>query len=267
MMLTQRWLFRRERYRPAHETINTRLYEVARIGGRRATEFVRTHHYSGTGVYDRYSFGLFHAGHMVGVAIFSHPVHEGILSIFPGTVRQSMELGRFVLLDEVPGNGESWFLRQCFRALRTVEDMKTGAPLNPQGIIAFSDPVPRVADDGRVVTPGHRGVIYQAFSATYLGRATPRTLRLWPNGRVVNSRRMQKIRSGEKGWLPASEEIRSFGADEPWEDRAAWLNHWLGRLTKKLPHPGNYKYAWGLSHAARLRLPASLPYPKSVGIY
>lgn len=264
-MLTQRWLFTESRYRPAGECIDPRHYEVAAIGSGTANAFVKTHHYSGTAVYDRYRYGMFRAGRLVGVAIFSHPTNERILSVFGShDVRRSMELGRFVLLDEVPGNGESWFLGQCFRELRRAIDYKTQAPLRPHGVIAFSDPVPRRDRVGRLVMPGHRGAIYQAFNGVYLGRATRRTLYLWPNGRCVNSRRMQKIRSGEQGSKSAIEEFLSFGADEPWEDRNAWMKHWLEQLTTKLPHPGNYKYAWALTNEARASVPKSLPYPKDV---
>ena len=265
---TQRWLFRRERYRPAGECINPRLFDVAPIGARQAKEFVTTHHYSRTPPgYDRYSFGLFRAGELTGVAIFSHPTmaNHHMTDMFGGGLRQSMELRRFVLLDSVEGNGESFFLNHCFRMLRNVPDLRSGERLRPQGIVAFSDPVPRRGEDGELLTPGHRGIVYQASSAIYMGRATARTLHLWPNGVVVNSRRMQKIRAMEKGWRPAVEEFRSYGADEPWEDRRAWLRFWLDKLTTQVHHPGNHKYAWGMSHAARTRLPASLPYPRQIG--
>jgi len=39
-----------------------------------------------------------------------------------------------VLLDSVPGNGETWFLARCFEQLRTSDLI---------GVVTFSDPVPR----------------------------------------------------------------------------------------------------------------------------
>jgi hypothetical protein len=262
-VLTQRWLFKQDRYRPAGEVINPGEYEGTAIGSAVANAFVRTHHYSGTPVYDRYRYGLFHHGKLAGVAIFSHPTNDRSIAMFgAAATRRSMELGRFVLLDEVPGNGESWFLGQCFRLLRLEHDIKTGDPLRPHGVIAFSDPVPRRTSEGIMVMPGHRGVIYQAHNGIYLGRSTKRTLYMWPNGRVVNSRRLQKIRGNEAGAGPAVAEFREFGADEPWDDRRAWLRHWLQRLTSKVQHPGNFKYAWGLDRAAKASLPRGLPYPK-----
>lgn len=266
--LTQRWLFGRERYRPASERIDPRLFDVALIRACDAKAFVKTHHYSRTAPgYDRYSFGLFRAGQLAGVAMFSHPTMPtaSMLTTFGGEMRQSMELSRFVLLDSVEGNGESFFLNHCFRMLRNAKDLRSGLKLKPQGIVAFSDPVPRKDGQGGVLTPGHRGIVYQASSAVYVGRATARTLHVWPSGIVVNSRRMQKIRALEKGWHPAVEEFRSYGADDLWDDRRAWLRHWLEQLTTKVYHPGNHKYVWGLSHAAKLHLPAGLPYPRQLG--
>jgi hypothetical protein len=196
---------------------------------------------------------MYRGGELVGVAVYSYPVNESVFKPFGGTARDSIELGRFVLLPDVPGNGESCFLGRTFAALRKLE---------LRGVVSFSDPIARRSASGVTVFPGHIGTIYQAHNGTYLGRATPRTLRLWPDGRVVSSRRMQKIRSGEKGALPAIEEFRSYGADEPWDDRSAWMNHWLGKLTRRLPHPGNHKYGWALDR--RIQLGISLPYPKAM---
>ena len=54
-----------------------------------------------------------------GVAVFSHPCNDRVLtSVFPGRATDSVELGRFVLLDEVPGNGETWMLFHAWRPAR-----------------------------------------------------------------------------------------------------------------------------------------------------
>src|SRR5206468_2839829 len=90
----------------------------------------------------------------------------------------AVELGRFVLLDEVAGNGETWFLARCFEQLRG----------RVVGVVSFSDPIPRTAINGREVFPGHIGGIYQAFNGRCLGRGTPRTLRLLPDGTVFSDR-------------------------------------------------------------------------------
>jgi hypothetical protein len=84
-------------------------------------------------------------------------------------------LGRLVLLDEVPGNGETWFLGRCFACLR-----REGLA----GVVLFSDPCRRLNREGVQVFGGHVGTVYQAHNAVYLGRGTPRTLALLPDGRV-----------------------------------------------------------------------------------
>jgi hypothetical protein len=128
----------------------------------------------------------------VGVADFSHPCHDRLLtSVFPLSPSESVELGRFVLLDHEPANGESWFLARTFECLR-----RKGLA----GVVSFSDPVPRTASDGTIVHRGHTGICYQAPASTYLGRTEDRTVRLLPGGTVVNDRAIQKIRAGEQGW-------------------------------------------------------------------
>jgi len=49
-----------------------------------------------------------------------------------------VELGRSVLLDSVPGNGETWFLARCFEQMRKSDLI---------GVVTFSDPVPRKSPD------------------------------------------------------------------------------------------------------------------------
>src|SRR5262249_3474031 len=126
-----------------------------------ARGFVETHHYSASYPAARWRFGLYCHGRLVGAAVFSHPSNDRTLTaVFPGKPTDSVELGRLVLLDEVPGNGESWFVARCF------EQLKADGIL---GVVSFSDPMPRARVDGPVVMPGHVGTVYQALSAAYLG--------------------------------------------------------------------------------------------------
>lgn len=130
------------------------------------------------------------------------------------------------------------------------------------GVVSFSDPVPRTSATGNFVFPGHVGLIYQASNATYLGRATPRTLRLLPDGRVLSDRALQKLRAGERGWHYVANLLEQFGVPPLSEDRPRWLATWLPRITRSLRHPGNHKYAWILPPRHRRHLPPSRPYPK-----
>ena len=72
-----------------------------------------------------------------------------------------------------------------------------------------------VAVDGRVVLPGHVGVVYQALGATYTGRGRSQTLRLLPDGSALSGRAVAKIRSGERGWRYAVEQLVAAGARAP----------------------------------------------------
>lgn len=239
---------------PAAGFIRTQDYDVAEIPEDRAKAFVLQHHYSGSYPAARRRFGLFELGNLVGVAVFSHPCNERTITNVFGCVKASdgLELGRFVLLDHVPGNGESWFLARCRERLKR----------DFVGIVSFSDDMPRLNEAGIPCFAGHIGTIYQASNAAYLGRGSSRTLRLLPDGRVMSERAISKIRSGERGLDYSVEILRSFGADrcpDVDEERRPWLSYWLHRLTRTVSHPGNLKYAWSFSKNVKLR---SLAYPK-----
>lgn len=60
--MNQRWLFRRDSYRPTAEPINTAAHEVAKIDDDTTPKaFVLTHHYSGSYPAARRRFGLYKA--------------------------------------------------------------------------------------------------------------------------------------------------------------------------------------------------------------
>jgi hypothetical protein len=258
--MNQRWNEGRASYRPAGEVIKTSDFDVAEISGDRiAREFVQKHHYSGTYPAARFRFGLFKAGELVGAAVFSHPVSDRVLTkVFPvSDPKLAVELGRFVLLDNVAGNGETWFLARAFELLR-----KHGLA----GVLSFSDPLPRSTADGSIVLPGHVGTIYQAHNGVYLGRGDARTLKILPDGRSFNHRAEQKIRRREAGWRYAAGQLEAHGAAplEAGADPLLWLETWIPRLTRALRHKGNHKYAWPLDRAMRRILRQVAPYPKTI---
>jgi len=263
----QRWRDRRDSYRPAGEVIRTADYDVAEIpDDTTAKRFVVDHHYSATYPAARWRFGLYRRAELVGVAVFSQPVNNASLtSVFPGSARDSVELGRFVLLDDVPANGETWTLARCFDLLR-----REGVV----GVLSLSDPAPRTSTEGATVFPGHIGNIYQALNGVYLGRSRRRTLRLLPNGTVFSERAGSKIRQGHRGWRYAVDQLVAAGAERPpasmtaAQDLERWLAAWLPLVTRPLPHPGNHRYAWAVDRRARRHVlgvaegAGALPYPK-----
>lgn len=252
----QRWRSRQGSYRPLGEPINHRAYEVAPIvGDGDAKAFVVRHHYSGSYPAARVRIGLYRASELVGVAVFSVPANALALDPAPGDRHSRAELGRFVLLDDVPSNGESWFLARCFEILR-----RTGYT----GIVSFSDPVARLSADGSQVFPGHIGTIYQATNAIYLGRSRPAKVLLLPDGSLIHPRALAKIRKRDQGWRYAAALLEAHGAAPLGEvaDPCVWLDRWLPRLTRRMSHGGNCKYAWALHKRDRKHLPPSKGYPK-----
>ena len=255
--MNQRWRLGRDHYRPPREVINPRLYEVEEIpDDTTAKAFIVRHHYEHSFPAARFRFALHRKGTLAGVAVFSHPMNDRVLtSVFPGDAKESVELGRFVLLDQVPGNGETWFLARAFRVLKRKGII---------GVLSHSDPLPRRSSKGHVVKPGHIGTIYQAKSGRFIGRASPRTEYLLPDGTVFSRRALQKIRNQEQGWRYASKILVRHGAEPlgAGEDPRTWLELWLPRLTRRRRHPGNFKYVWPLDRRIRRDLPKALPYPK-----
>ena len=258
--MNQRWLFGRDSYRPPAEVIRSAEYDVAPLEELAAKAFVTSHHYSGSYPAARFRYGLHRRGRLVGVAVFSVPMRWEVFKPLPFAGRESVELGRFVLVDEVPGNGETWFLARCFEQLRTK---------GLRGVVSFSDPIPRTTLDGRRVFPGHVGTIYQAHNGAYVGRGRADTLRLLPDGRVLSRRAISKIRNGEQGLHYASAILESHGAAPlGGQDPRAWLAHWLPRLTRPLRHPGTFKYAWTLHRRDRSALKCHhLAYPKLLATF
>lgn len=255
--VVQRWRDGRDRYRPAREVVDTRRLEVAGIDlDRPARAFVERHHYEHTYPAARFRFGLYDGAELVGVAVFSQPVNDRSTACLPGDRLERVELGRFVLLDRVGANAESWFAARCFDELR-----REGLV----GVVSFSDPMPRARLDGTLVTPGHVGTIYQALNGVFLGRTRRESRLVLPDGTIVHNRALAKIRVRDRGWRPAVERLELAGATPLRldDDSAAWLKRELARIARRVAHPGNLKYAWTLRRADRRHLPASLPYPKA----
>ena len=263
----QRWTAGRHSWRHTSEGgFDPARYLVEPISEDTARTWVVQHHYSGSYPAASRRYGLLNrAGTLLGVCVLGIPMSTAVLTnVFPDLepMVESLELSRLVLADQVPGNGESWFIARA---------LADAAESGVRGVVAFADPVPR-ALDGRTVFPGHRGVIYMASNALYLGRATARTLTLLPDGRVLSDRSAQKIRKQERGHAHVERQLVRLGATprRAGEGGAAWLADALSQLgATRLRHRGNHRYAFRLGATARRRarirvgLPASC-YPASL---
>ena len=182
-------------------------YEVAPLA--RDTEpkrFLAAHHYLIRYPAALLRLGLYHGHSLVGVAVFSMPMNNAVLTrVFPDLVpgHESMELGRFCVLDPEPGNVESWFLGQCFRYLATQ---------GVRGVVSFSDPTPRESHNGKTVFAGHVGTIYQATNFLSAGRTDKRRNVVLPDGSVFTQREEQKLISGDQGHAYVLRRLLSNGA-------------------------------------------------------
>jgi hypothetical protein len=257
--VTQRWREGRASYRPAGEPIDPRRYGVELIDRDAvARDYVCRHHYSGSYPAARLRVGLYRGRELVGVAVLSVPVTQRAIPAYaPGLApRQGVELGRLVLADDVPANGETWFLARIWAAVRSELP-------EVRAILSYSDPVPRRTHAGHVVTPGHVGTIYQAHNGRLVGRSSPRTQLLDAHGRVISGRLLSKIRLGETGVDYACRELaRATGhTRRPGEDGAAYVARATADL-RRLRHPGCWAYAWPLYRGVDLVSPG-LTYPKA----
>lgn len=256
----QRWRDRRDAFRRG-DLIDPRRHAVDVVGREVARGFVVRHHYSGTFPAARFSVGLYRGRCLAGVAVFSVPSQQASIPARSGQpAALGIELGRFVLLDEVEANGETWFLARAFRLLRReLPEIRA--------VLAYSDPLRRTAEDGRTVMPGHIGTIYQAFNARHVGRSKPRTLFLGPDGREVPPRSLSKLRNDERGAGYVYERLISLGAPRrrATEGSSAYVRRALAEGPfRRARHPGCFCYVWPLDRRATVSLPAPLPFPKEV---
>lgn len=264
--LCLRWTDRRHSWRHRSEGgFDRTRYEVAPIlDDATARAYCERNHYTASYPAARLRYGLYErGGALAGVAVLAVPARAAVLTaVFPHLVpyRESLELGRLVLADRVPANAESWMLARVW---------ELAAREGVRGVVSFSDPLPRRRADGTVVTPGHVGICYQAANAVYLGRATPRTLTLLPDGTVFSDRARQKVRAGERGHRYAERVLERRGASplRPDESPAAWLARALVTVgARTVRHRGNHRYAFTLDRRATVVPVAALPglaaYPK-----
>ena len=203
----QRWNNRTHSWRHRHDGgFDADRYHIEPLDEAAAKRYITAHHYSATypAALSRWALRD-HQRRLVGVAVLGVPMSPAVLTgVFPDLepMVESAELSRFVLADGVAANGESWFLGQVFAH---------EAARGRRGVVAFSDPVPRVVA-GQILFPGHIGTIYQASNALYTGRSTARTLTVLPDGHILTARAAQKIRAAERGHHHVEARLVALGA-------------------------------------------------------
>ncbi|MEU4607607.1 hypothetical protein AB0F43_31870 [Kribbella sp. NPDC023972] len=248
-------------------------YAVQELDESTAQAFVCRHHYSSSWPAARLRYGLLdHRADstipaLVGVMVLGIPMAKKVLTNpFPTLepYTESLELSRLVLLDEVPGNAESWFCAEAFRM---------AAARGIRGVVAFADPEPRwrrTATGHEQIKPGHCGIVYQALNFDYLGLGTRRSLVLLPDATALSARAIAKVTGAEPGSHGVVRRLVALGATAPapGQDPAGWLRAALRDVGAiRAPHRGNHRYALrlGRTRAERTRVLIGLParsYPK-----
>lgn len=266
----KRWRARDERWiSPAH-LFSCAGYGVDIIPDRVAKPFVVAQHYSGTYPATRLAIGLFRGrsaapAELCGVAVFSVGIQPRSIPAYTGFAsHQGVELGRFVLLDDVGFNGETWFLRRAFEALRST---LSGVEV----VLSYADPMERRDPiTAHVQKPAHYGTIYQASNAVFAGRARPGTLVATRAGQLISRRALSKITLGESGREYALQQLSAAGVPIPvsGEDPSVWLSRMYDtRILQRVRHPGNFAYVFGLTRSAKAAVRAHTgvgsPYPKA----
>ncbi|CAB3754293.1 hypothetical protein [Paraburkholderia humisilvae] len=261
----QRWRLGRDYWRvDRDEGFRKQDYAVDLISDSIAKRFVVENHYSASYPAAVVRVGLFHGTELVGVCVFSVPMNNAAIPKYTGLAPSAgVELGRFLLLDSVVRNGESFFIKKAFAALRKARPQV-------KGVVAYSDPVPRHTADGRIVMPGHVGTIYQAGNARYVGRSASRILHLSASGHALSPRAISKIRRQEQGAQGAEKNLVRLGAPQRrfGQDPAEWLDEVLSSgAFVRLRHPGNHCYVFSLGRPQEKRLlertfAVARPYPK-----
>ena len=256
----QRWRDRTHSWRPRSEGgFDRARYDWSVLDETDARRFCSRHHYSGSFPAAKLSIGMYEGDELVGVAVLGIPVQCRVLTIpFPDLqpYAESVELSRFVLLDRVPANAESWLLARLFGHLRAATPIR--------GVVAFSDPQPRYVGE-HMVMPGHWGTIYQAKGSVYLGRSRARWLTMLPDATVLNDRALSKLATGDRGWRYVVNRLVALGAAPPTGSGPppqSWTVAALAEVSAaRVRHGGNLRYAFPLGRRVRVGLPAQ-PYPK-----
>jgi hypothetical protein len=259
----KRWKARREHWVTPEDHFRPAGYAVDVVAEPLARDFVVREHYSGSFPAARLSVGLWGPGPtLAGVAVFSVPMSEAVLRRWTGADHvAAVELGRFVCAPSVKFNGETWFLRRCFRLLEREKECRA--------VLSFADPLERRTATGELTKAAHHGTVYMAKGALLAGRATPRWLLLAPDGSVVSDRMLSKIRGEERGIDYAVRRLQAYGA--PPRARGESWDRWTRRVVRlpifrRVRHPGNLAYVFGLDRHTSARLAdlhdGGQPYPR-----
>lgn len=250
----QRWRDRRESFVPGASIIDPNHYAVEPLRTTEAKRFIETHHYLATYPVARFAAGLYRKtgpaaqSELAGVAVFAEPSTSAVVTKHTGLEpQQGTTLARFILLNDVAGNGETFFLSRAIQLLRQAKPAIIG-------MASFSDP-----------NNGHIGQVYQAASARHVAVTKPR-YGYHIAGLSIADRTISKIANEESGADGAIRRLVDMGCPPPRSQEA--LRTWLERLQaggsiQRMKRQPLFVYSFAFTKAAKakLRQLPTLPYP------
>ena len=143
-------------------------------------DFVERNHYSHNinGLKISTCTGLYIQNQLVGACVFGR-LSTTAWKKFSDSENKVMELRRVVLIDELPKNSESYFIRRSIKIMRKE---------NPEVeiLVSYADP-----------EYGHNGIIYQALNFLYIGDTPQDKILITPEGKRYHSRAMRTTYKGK----------------------------------------------------------------------
>jgi hypothetical protein len=263
--VSERWREGMAGFVPNTGTDLEKDYEVEQIGGKVAKCFVQRHHYLPNFPQIGAAYGLHtkRGGRLVGVAIWSNAARNSEVRYGRVKTNEIRDLSRLVLLDEVPGNAESFFVARAksryARYHQECERTFGGSEREPSRLrvlLSMSDPVPVSDSEGNIILPGHIGNVYQALNAYYVGRSSPKTQLVTPGGHIIAGRGYSKVdawlRDDSKAGRGGEAMLDRLDALLPGFKKARRRSRKTTETLLKEPrwglriqhHPGNIVYAW-----------------------
>lgn len=153
------------------ELSDLQVHECARSD---AEPFIEKWHYSHgcKGVTSSLCFRVDVDDRLVGAAVFGLPAGMGVYKKYSEDGRYKLlELRRFVMIDDLPPNNESYVLSRM---------LKTCREEGIERVLSYADPA-----------HGHQGIIYQATGFTRLGTTSKRKHIMW-NGKKYPDRNVHQ---------------------------------------------------------------------------
>tara|TARA_R110002012_G_scaffold210426_1_gene381051 strand:- start:1097 stop:1708 length:612 start_codon:yes stop_codon:yes gene_type:complete len=171
-------------------------YRVKKISTKESKKFIHQLHYSkGSSNGPSPCYGLFDNEVLIGSLMIANPCSEAVKAqVFGKELKHTIrELHRLAIIDDTPKNTESWFISRCLKLIS--QDRP-----DLWAIITFADS-----------TINHKGTIYKATNALYLGKSSAATFYL-DGERLRHPRQNGKnitIKEAKmRGWEPVKRQAK-----------------------------------------------------------